>query len=103
MNEFNISGVIILCDNTNMPDSFIWSVASFKENQIAFLHLFFSFDFTTIMPAGKEDIAVNFIILPEFFDYALQMMEEDENLLREFIINCLRGRENASSYLHFKV
>ena len=27
-----------------------------------------------IYPAGEEDIAVNFIILPAFFDYALSMM-----------------------------
>ena len=34
-----------------------------------------------IYPAGKEDIAVNFIILPEFFDDALRMMEAEENML----------------------
>lgn len=31
-----------------------------------------------IYPAGREDIAVNFIILPEFFDNALRMMETEE-------------------------
>ena len=44
-----------------------------------------------IFPAGKEDVAVNFIILPEFFDYGLKMIEEEESLLRQFIIDCLRG------------
>jgi hypothetical protein len=34
-----------------------------------------------IYPADKDDIAVNFIVLPEFFDVAIQMMEEKENLL----------------------
>lgn len=56
-----------------------------------------------IYPAGKEDIAVNFIILPEFFDYALRMMDEEENPLRDFVIGCLRGENQAASYLHFKV
>lgn len=56
-----------------------------------------------IYPAGENDIAVNFIILPEFFEYGLKMMESEENLLRDFVINCLRGENGASGYLHFKV
>lgn len=56
-----------------------------------------------IYPAGKEDIAVNFIVLPEFFEYGLNMMETEENQLRSFIIACLRGENEASGYLHFKV
>ncbi len=56
-----------------------------------------------IYPAGEKDIAVNFIILPEFFDYVLKMTEAEENLLRDFIIDCLRGQNEASGYLHFKV
>lgn len=56
-----------------------------------------------IFPAGEEDIAVNFIMLPEFFEYGLKMMETEENLLRDFIIDCLRGKNESSGYLHFKV
>ncbi len=56
-----------------------------------------------IFPAGENDIAVNFIILPEFFDYGLKMMEAEENLLRDFVIGCLKGKNEALRYLHFKV
>lgn len=56
-----------------------------------------------ILPAGENDIAVNFIILPEFFDQALLMIGEEENLLRQFIIGCLRRTDDKVSYLHFKV
>ena len=56
-----------------------------------------------IYPAGQNDIAVNFIVLPEFFDYGLKMMETEENLLRDFIIDCLRGENETNGYLHFKV
>ena len=56
-----------------------------------------------IMPAKEEDIAVNFIILPGFFDRTLLMIGEEENLLREFIIGCLKSEEDKVSYLHFKV
>ncbi len=56
-----------------------------------------------IYPAGEQDVAVNFIILPEFFDYGLKMMETEENQLRDFIVSCLRGRNESAGYLHFKV
>ncbi len=56
-----------------------------------------------IYPAKENDIAVNFIILPEFFDSVLRMMGEEKNLLRDFIIDSLRGESGASGYLHFKV
>lgn len=56
-----------------------------------------------IKPAGLEDIAVNFIILPEFFDYALRMMEEEDNIVRNFVIDSLRGKKENSSFMHFKV
>lgn len=56
-----------------------------------------------IYRAGENDIAVNFIILPEFFDYGLKMTQKEENLLRDFIVDCLRGESESSGYLHFKV
>lgn len=55
-----------------------------------------------ILPADYEDIAVNFIILPEFFERTLLMMGEEENLLRDFIIGCLKCEDDKVSYLHFK-
>lgn len=56
-----------------------------------------------IYPAGDRDIAVNFIILPEFFDLVLKMMDEEQNQLRDFIVDCLRGENSSSGYLYFKV
>lgn len=56
-----------------------------------------------IYPAGEDDIAVNFIVLPEFFQYGLNMMEPEENQLRSFVIDCLRGENQRAGYLHFKV
>lgn len=56
-----------------------------------------------ILPAGETDIAVNFIILPEFFDTAFEMMGEEENLLRDFLVGCLCCDTRYASYLHFKV
>ncbi len=56
-----------------------------------------------IFPAGEDDIAVNFIILPEFFRAVLQMLDPEENLLRNFVVDCLTGAGEAPGYLHFKV
>nr|WP_207718932.1 AraC family transcriptional regulator [Oribacterium sp. oral taxon 102] len=56
-----------------------------------------------IRAAGAEDLAVNFIILPEFFDKSLDMIGGESSLIRDFLIDCLRtGRQNAG-YLHFHV
>lgn len=56
-----------------------------------------------IYPAGEKDIAVNFIILPEFFDYTLRLIGEEKNLLRDFVVNCLTGENVTAGYLHYKV
>lgn len=56
-----------------------------------------------IFLANENDIAINFIILPEFFDYALTMMGQEENSMRDFLINCLQSKESSISYLYFKV
>lgn len=53
-----------------------------------------------ILPAGAGDIAVNFIILPEFFDRTLVMLEQ-ENFLRDFLISALAGGDAQHPYLLF--
>lgn len=57
-----------------------------------------------IEAADMNDIAVNFIVLPAFFDRSLQMIGEEENPIRDFIVDCLRGENSERiGYLHFKV
>ena len=55
-----------------------------------------------IMPANKEDIAVNFIIVPEFFASESSFPAE-ESIIGEFLINCLTRGNDFSEYLHYKV
>ena len=54
-----------------------------------------------IMPAASTDLAVNFIILPEFFDRSLAMIEQD-NVLRHFLISALTGEMSGVDFLYFK-
>lgn len=56
-----------------------------------------------IFPAGEDDIAVNFIILPAFFDYALTMLGEEDNYIRDFLLDCLKSENEDISYLRFQV
>lgn len=56
-----------------------------------------------ILPAGKDDIAVNFIILPEFFDKTLKMIDSVETPLFKFIVDCLTNKRVTKGFLHFEV
>lgn len=56
-----------------------------------------------IFPAAENDIAVNFIIRPEFFDHSLNMIGNDNSLIRNFLIECLKSGSQDINYLHFKV
>ena len=56
-----------------------------------------------ILPAGRDDIAVNFMILPEFFDEVLKKTGSGSDLLRDFLISCLTDRDADSHYLYFHV
>ncbi len=55
-----------------------------------------------IMPAGENDIAVNFIIRPSFFDKTLEMLGAEETPVKSFLLSSLFNDENQG-YLHFKV
>jgi YesN/AraC family two-component response regulator len=50
--------------------------------------------------AGLDDIGVNFIALPEFFDIPLRMLKED-NVLADFLISTLQQKNQLAQYLLF--
>lgn len=51
-----------------------------------------------IMPCSRDDIAVNIIILPEFFSRN-DISYDRENILRDFIISSLSEKKRYSDYL----
>ncbi len=55
-----------------------------------------------ILYSGKEDVGVNFIVLPEFFDQAFSLLAE-ENILRRFIADSLQQDGGGVQVLHFRV
>lgn len=50
-----------------------------------------------------DDIAVDFIVLPEFFSAPLALVGEEETPLHQFLVGCLCGENVGSGYLHFEV
>lgn len=55
-----------------------------------------------ILPTGWEDVAVNFIILPQFFSRPISMIER-ENVLRDFMLATLIGAADGSGCLHIPI
>ena len=53
--------------------------------------------------AGETDIAVNFIVLPEFFSAPLSMIGEEPTPLRNFLVDCLCNQNSGAGYLYFDI
>lgn len=70
-----------------------------KKGELLFLNQFTRHE---IQRAGENDIAINFMILPEFFDIAYEMAGQN-NVLADFLVHILRQDEERGEYLYFKV
>lgn len=71
-----------------------------KEGALLFLNQSTTHEVCT---AGAEDIAVNFIILPDFFAVPLSMIGGEYTPLRKFLVDCLCEQNTGAGYLHFDV
>lgn len=56
-----------------------------------------------VCEAGQGDVAVNLIVLPDFFKASLSDLGEEETPLRRFLVDCLCGGQGGAEYLHFDV
>ena len=50
------------------------------------------------LPAKKDDILLNFIILPEFFDFMYPFIDKNGNL-KKFLVNLLSNKEESNSII----
>ncbi|MBQ4473650.1 MAG: helix-turn-helix domain-containing protein [Lachnospiraceae bacterium] len=55
-----------------------------------------------ILPAGRDDLAVNFIVRPEFFAGMLSYLGSEPTPLRTFVLDTLQGGSDLG-FLFFKV
>ena len=53
--------------------------------------------------AQEQDVAINFIVLPDFFTTTLSLMGEEETPLRRFLVDSLCGQNTGPGYLHFHI
>lgn len=56
-----------------------------------------------VYQAGENDIALNFLVLPEFFSEILTSIGEEATPLRRFLVDCLFGQNIGPGYLYFRV
>ena len=57
--------------------------------------------FHEILPASQNDVGINFIVLPEFFNVAFSMIEKN-SVIAQFLVSTLCQEENEGRYLYFK-
>jgi YesN/AraC family two-component response regulator len=55
-----------------------------------------------IQVSSEEDIIINFIIRPEFFDYIMTLLD-NENIISKFLLTTLYTNYDEGEYLYFKV
>lgn len=55
----------------------------------------------SIEKTGKGDIGINLIILPQFFDSAIKMLDRN-NIIADFLVSVLRNDVDEGKFLYFK-
>lgn len=98
LHRHNFIEVIYVCEGSliNMIDG---KQVVVNKGELLFLN---QYTHHSLLPAGENDIAINFMVLPEFFDVAYTMSGKN-NVLADFLVNVLRQDEERGEYLHFKV
>ena len=98
LHRHNYVEVLYVCEGTltNIIDG---KQVIVRKGELLFLNQFTHHE---ILAAGRNDIAINFMVLPEFFDVAYSMAGNN-NVLADFLVNVLRRDNQQGEYLHFKV
>lgn len=71
-----------------------------KKGELLFLSPDFPCQFCG---TGPRDTAVSFLILPEFFNQLLPLIEDRQAPLRQFLLDCLFRQNTGPGYLCFQV
>lgn len=70
-----------------------------QKGELIFLNQYITHE---IKASRKEDIIINFIIRPEFFDYIITLLG-NENTISKFLLTTLYTNYDEGEYLYFKV
>ena len=94
----NFVEILFVCQGTSTQIINHSQTVVLEAGDFLFLNQYTSHE---ILPAGPDDIAVNFMVLPEFFDTAFQMVGKD-NAISRFLVSTLCQDDGRGEYLHFK-
>ncbi len=95
----NFIEIIYMCEGHTFHKIDNMTEIELKAGELLFLN---QLSYQEIAEAGENDIGINFIILPQFFEQVLPLMEKG-NELAEFIMQGLRGKGEGPNYLHYQV
>ena len=56
----------------------------------------------SIEAAGEDDIAINVLIKKEFFDWIFMSQIADNDLISNFVVEAIYGKNKFRQYIHFK-
>lgn len=74
------------------------TVVRMEPGDLLFLNQYTSH---SIESTGQEDVGINLLILPQFFDYAIGIMGRD-NIIADFLVSVLSNDVHRGQYLYFK-
>ena len=70
-----------------------------QKGELIFLNQYITHE---IKASSEEDIIINFIIRPEFFDYIVTLLD-NENIISKFLLTTLYTDYDDGEYLYFKI
>ena len=70
-----------------------------QKGELIFLNQYITHE---IEASSENDIIINFIIRPEFFDYIITFLD-NENIISKFLLTTLYADSKEGEYLYFKV
>lgn len=70
-----------------------------QKGELIFLNQYITHE---IKASNEDDIIINFIIRPEFFDYIITLLD-NENIISKFLLTTLYTDYEEGEYLYFKV
>lgn len=70
-----------------------------QKGELIFLNQYITHE---IQASKENDIIINFIIRPEFFDYIITLLD-NENIMSKFLLSTLYMNYDEGEYLYFKV
>ena len=95
----NFIEILYMCEGHTFHKIDSLTDIELKAGELLFLNQLSSHE---IAEGGADDIGINFIVLPQFFDQVLPLLPKN-NELADFVMQGLNKKGIGKSYLHYQV